>query len=238
MTPILFYGVPEGCSFGSIVALEWSGLPYRLCRIEMPTVVTGETFRRVNPVGETPSMRTADGRYISQSVAILHHVGSRSSESGLVPEQGEPAFDTFNEVLAFLNTGFFESFAPLWYAMEHAVEGEGKRMLTAMGHQKVHKAHADLERMLGAQEWLAGERRTAADAYFTGIARWTDFHRVLDRRAFPALHRLHTRLQADPAVRFAHAVEEGVAARTTGMFAGHVDLDAALLPKTSLPKAP
>ena len=23
MTPILFYGVPSGCSFGSIVALEW-----------------------------------------------------------------------------------------------------------------------------------------------------------------------------------------------------------------------
>jgi len=36
MNPILFYGVPEGCSFGAIVALEWSGLPYQLCRIQMP----------------------------------------------------------------------------------------------------------------------------------------------------------------------------------------------------------
>ncbi|GMU06544.1 hypothetical protein [Corallococcus caeni] len=26
--PILFYGVPSGCSFGSIVALEWLGRPY------------------------------------------------------------------------------------------------------------------------------------------------------------------------------------------------------------------
>ncbi|MCR7705994.1 glutathione S-transferase, partial [Pseudomonas aeruginosa] len=35
MEPVLFYGVPHGCSFGSIVALEWLGRPYRLCRIEM-----------------------------------------------------------------------------------------------------------------------------------------------------------------------------------------------------------
>jgi glutathione S-transferase len=103
-----------------------------------------------------------------------------------------------------------------------------------MAHHKVRKAHADLERMLGATEWLAAEHRTAADAYFTGIARWNDFHRVLDRRDFPALHRLHTRLQADPAVRFAHAVEHGRAARSTGMFVGHVDLENALQPETEL----
>ena len=36
MTPILFYGVPSGCSFGSIVALEWLRQPYHLCRIDMP----------------------------------------------------------------------------------------------------------------------------------------------------------------------------------------------------------
>ena len=36
MEPVLFYGVPSGCSFGSIVALEWLGIPYKLCRIDMP----------------------------------------------------------------------------------------------------------------------------------------------------------------------------------------------------------
>lgn len=67
MKPILlFYGVPEGCSFGAIVALEWSGLPYQLCRIQMPEVVSSEAFKRINPVGETPSLRTADGRFVSQ----------------------------------------------------------------------------------------------------------------------------------------------------------------------------
>jgi glutathione S-transferase len=226
MNTILFYGVPEGCSFGAIVALEWSGLPYQLCRIEMPSVVSSEAFKRVNPVGETPSLRTADGRFVSQSVAILHHIGAASPGSGVVPVPGSPDVDRFNEVLAFLNTDFFESFAPLWYAMEHGLEGEALRAVTAMGHDKVRKAHAALETLLGTREWLVGGHRTAADAYLMGIARWNNFHQVLDRRDYPALNQLYERLQADPAVRFAHGVEHGEPVRSSGAFTGHIELQA------------
>lgn len=238
MHPILFYGVPEGCSFGSIVALEWSGLPYQLCRIDMPTVVGSEAYRRINPVAETPSLRTAEGDVVNQSMAILHHIGSHSPDSGLVPTQGTPAFDRFNEVLAYLNTDFFESFSPLWYAMEHGLQGAEQRALTAMGRHKVRKAHEDLDRTLGSQPWLAGTQRTAADAYFMGIARWNDFHQVLDRREFPALHALHERLKAEPAVQFAHAVEHGEAARSTGAFAGQVELRDVLARDNATASAP
>ncbi|RYF42311.1 MAG: glutathione S-transferase family protein [Comamonadaceae bacterium] len=224
MTPVLFYGAPEGCSFGSIVALEWSGLAYRLCRIEMPSVVTSDAFRRINPAAETPALMTADGRVVSQSAAILHHIGAASTASALVPPVGTPAFDHFNQVLSFLNTNFFESFATLWYALEHGKEGPEKDALRSMGQQKVRKAHADLERMLDGAPWLAGESRTAADAYFAGIARWNDFHAVLDRSEFPALDALYQRLQQDPAVRFAHSVEHGEPAKGAGGFAGHMEL--------------
>ncbi|MBU7573812.1 MAG: glutathione S-transferase family protein [Hydrogenophaga sp.] len=228
MKPILlFYGVPEGCSFGAIVALEWSGLPYQLCRIQMPEVVSSEAFKRINPVGETPSLRTADGRFVSQSMAILHHIGAAAAASSeLVPAQGSAEFDRFNEMLAFLNTDFFESFAPLWYAMEHGLQGEALRAVTAMGHDKVRRAHAALEGLLAGRDWLVGERRTAADAYFLGIARWNDFHQVLDRRDYPALNALYERLQADPAVHFARGVEHGEVVRSTGAFAGQVELGA------------
>ena len=226
-SPVLFYGVPEGCSFGSIVALAWSGLPYRLCRVDMPAQVGSEAFRRVNPVAETPALRTADGRWIGQSMAILHHIGAQAPASGLVPEAGTTAFDRFNQVLAFLNTNFFESFAPLWYAVEHDAAGPSLEALTGMGRHKVRKAHGDLETLLGDAEWLAGASRTAADAYFMGVARWNDFHRVLDRRDYPRLHALHERLQHDSAVRFAHAVEHGeTGAKPAGHFEGHVALEA------------
>lgn len=228
MTPVLFYGVPEGCSFGSIVAFEWSGLPYRLCRIEMPSQVGGAAYARVNPVAETPALLDADGRTLSESVAILHHIGARSRDPHLVPRQGTPAFDRFNQVLAFLNTGFFGAFAGLWYAMEHGLSQTEQAPLAGMSRQQVRKAHADLERWLGDGPWLAGEHRSAADAYFMGIARWNDFHQVLDRREYPRLHQLHERLRADPAVRFAHAIEHGEPASSAGGFQGHATLEEVL----------
>jgi glutathione S-transferase len=238
MLPILFYGVPEGCSFGSIVALEWSGLRYRLCRIEMPDVVSSEDYRRVNPVAETPSLRTADGRIVSQSIAILHHIGAADPESGLVPAAGSAQFDRFNEVLAFLNTGFFDAFAPYWYALEHQLEGRAADALRAMGRHKVRKAYADLERLLGRSPWLAGEWRSAADAYFAGIARWNDFHQVVDVRDYKAVDGLRQRLLEDAAVQFARAVEHGDDAHSTGRFAGHVSLAEVLADTSGQEMAP
>lgn len=225
MIQTLMYGIPSGCSLGSIVALEWLGEPYRLCRIEMPAVVQSEAYRRINPVGETPTLVTATGERISESTAILHHLGARGINKGLSFAQGSPGFDRFNQVLAFLNTSFFTAFGPLWYALEHGVEGSDKDILRAYGAAKVAKAHADLEQMLGDQDWLLGDRPTLADAYFAGIARWTKYHDVVDRRDYPGLQRLFEKLEADPAVRFAHAIERGEASTSGGGFVGEVTLD-------------
>jgi len=227
MHSILFYGVPEGCSFGSIVALEWTGQPYRLCRIQMPEVVSGEAYRRINSVGETPSLMTEGGAVISESLAIMNHIGARALDSGLAFPQGSREFDRLNAMLAFLNTSFFNAFSPLWYALEHGSEGAEKAALTAYGKAMVEKTHAQLETLLDGGDWLLG-RRTLADAYFFGIARWADFHKAVDRSDYPGLQRLYERLKEDPAVRFAQAVEHEEAAQSAGGFAGHVSLEEAL----------
>ncbi|WP_119459625.1 glutathione S-transferase family protein [Rhodospirillaceae bacterium SYSU D60014] len=228
MEPILFYGVPSGCSFGSIVALEWLGKPYRLCRIEMPETVKSERYLRINPVGETPALMTADGRVIAESMAILNHLGPDGFDKGLAFAQGTPAFDRLNQTLAFLNTSFFNGFSPLWYTVEHELQAGEKEALRAYGITNVVKVHADLERMLGSNEWLLGDWPTLADAYFAGIARWTKYHDVIDRRDYPGLQRLFERLERDPAVQFAHAIEHGEEPSGSSAFKGHVRLEQAL----------
>ncbi|MDH5823712.1 glutathione S-transferase family protein [Luteimonas sp. RD2P54] len=228
MTPILFYGVPSGCSFGSIVALEWLGAPYRLCRVRMPEDVSGPGYRRLNPVGETPTLLTAEGAALSESMAILNHLGARAIDAGLGFPQRSPGFDRLNQMLGFLNTSFFGAFSPLWYALEHAVDGAARQALVDYGRAAVARAHADLERMLGDGPWLLGGHRTLADAYFVGIARWTGYHAVVDRADYPGLQRLYQRLEADPAVAFAHAVEAGRPAGGGPGFQGEVGLDEAL----------
>jgi glutathione S-transferase len=228
MQPILFYGVPEGCSFGSIVALEWLDEPYRLCRIRMPEQVTSDAYLRINPVAETPTVMTGSGKLISESMAILNHIGARAIGKRLAFAQGTLDFDRLNAMLAFLNTTFFNAFSPLWHALERGAEGAEKEALRSYGREKVLKAHADLERMLDGRDWLLGDHPTLADAYFVGIARWADFHEAADRRDYPSLDRLYQRLQDDPAVRFAQAIEHEEPARSSRGFQGHVSLDEAL----------
>lgn len=228
MTPILFYGVPSGCSFGSIVALEWLGQPYQLCRVEMPEAVTTDDYRQINPVAETPTLITAAGDTLSESMAILGHIGAQGTDRKLGFRQGTRDFDRLNQMLAFLNTTFFGAFAPLWHALEHGTEGPEKEALTNYGRGAVERAHTALESMLGNGEWLLGEHRTLADAYFIGIARWNEYHNAVDRRDYPKLQRLYEKLEADPAVIFAHAIEQQRTTTSSGGFRGEINLQQAL----------
>jgi glutathione S-transferase len=224
MEPVFFYGVPQGCSFGSIVALEWLGEPYRLCRINMPQDMRGDLYGRVNPARETPALLLENGATLSESAAILQHLAARGLTQGLGFAQGTAEYDRLNQVLSYLNTSFFSAFSPLWAAYEMEDNPPVQEMLRALGRKEVAKVHAHVEAMLAGREWLSGATRTVADAYFIGIARWAVYHRAVDQRDYPRLYRHVQKLEADPAVRFAHAIEAEQPATGSKAFRGHVPL--------------
>lgn len=225
MEPVLLYGVPMGCSFGSIVALEWLGQPYRLCRIDMPSETQTELYGRINPIRETPALLLEDGTALSESAAILQNIATRGISKGLGFVQGTREYDHLNQVIAFLNTTFFSSFSSLWRAYEMEENPPVQTVLRDVGRDAVNKAHEQLEGILADNEWLTGSRRTLADAYFIGISRWAAYHRVVARGQYPKLQRLIDRLEADPAVIFAHAIEDEGRAVSSGGFRGHISLE-------------
>jgi glutathione S-transferase len=227
MEPVLFYGVPQGCSFGSIVALEWLGQPYRLCRIEMLEHPWPALYARINPLNQTPALLTQEGAPLSESLAILLHEAARGQGRGLGFAQGTPAFDDLNQMLAFLNTDFFSAFSPLWTAYEMAKSDPvAQKVLTTLGAGQVRKRFADLDSMLAGRDWLVGGQRTVADAYLSGIARWAGYHKLFNVDSdYPRVGELLRRLKDDPALKFAEAIEKGGPAATSGQFLGHVTLE-------------
>jgi glutathione S-transferase len=223
MEPVLFYGVPHGCSFGSIVALEWLGQPYRLHRIDMMAKRSG-TFAKVNPLGQTPAMITSDGGTLTESLAILHNIAARGLDKGLGFAQGSKEFDQLNWMLSYLHTSLHSDLGYGWNAFK-LDEGDtvGRDMLRKMAREKAAKDYAFLQGVLDNSEWLAGDRKTVADAYFIGIARWGEDLGLFDIASdFPGIHRHIARLEADPAVIFAHAIEDEAPATSSGGFGGHV----------------
>jgi glutathione S-transferase len=230
MEPVIFYGVPSGCSLASVIASEWLGQPYRLVRIEMMDTWPPQ-FAQVNPRMKTPAMLTADGDSLTESLAILQHIGQRGVAQGLGFAPGTPDADRLASMLSYLVTDLFAAFAPLWALYDAGTQDETtRRVLRQFGDENVRKEYAYLDEVLADRAWLlGGDKPTVADAYLFAIGRWAEYHKLFKLEdSYPNVARYMRKLGQDPAVRFALELEKNPDTRGSGAFQGHENLEAAL----------
>ncbi|MGO4735632.1 glutathione S-transferase family protein [Bosea sp. 2KB_26] len=223
--PILTSGFPLGSSAGLVTAFEWLGQPYRLTRVDMLGEMRTDAYKRLNGRVETPVLITGEGRVLTETMAIALWLEARDPERRISFEPGTPEADRLHQYVAFLNTGFTGAFFPMWAALEaeDATE-EDRETLRKFGRSFVAERHEQLEAMIGDSDYLFGDRPTLADAVFAGVARWVDFHKALDPRDYPRILALRKRIEADPAFRFAVAIEDGKQASGSGAMKGLVPL--------------
>lgn len=225
MEPILVYGFPLGSSMGLIAALEWLGQPYRLCRVDMLGEMRDPAYARLNARHETPVLVVDGERPVTETLAIAAWLEARDSERRVSFEPLSPEADRMHQLMGFVNTGFTGAFSPLWTALEmDAPDPPFQEALRRFGRDAVIERHDKLEAMIGNSPYLVGNRPTLADALLVGVARWTDFHGVAEPGRWPKLAAWRQRLEADPAVRFATALEDGEQAAGSTALRGHVGL--------------
>ena len=210
MQPILLYGHPLGSSMGLVAAFEWLGQPYKLSRVDMLGEMREPAYARLNARHETPVLITEDGSVVTETMAILRWIEQRDSERRVSFDPGSPEAVRLQQFAAFLNTGFTAAFTPYWVALElEKPDPAYQDALRRLGRELVNNRHQKLEAMIGETPYLLGDRPTLADAVFVGVARWADFHQAIDPADYPKLQALKARLEADPAVLFATAIEDG-----------------------------
>ena len=224
MTPILVYGFPQGSSLGLVIALEWLGQPYRLCRVDMLSEMKNAHYARLNDRQETPVLITGEGQVVTETMAIAAWMQARDTQHHLSYPQGSANHLRMVQIAAFINTSFTAAFVPLWIAMEGSLGPAANDLLRTIGIAGVKKRYDQLEAMVGDTPYLVGERPSIADAIFIGVARWLDVHQVAARSAWPKLDRIRSRIEALPAYQFAERVELGEAATSTTL-QGEVPLD-------------
>ncbi len=226
MEPTLLYGVPLGSSMGLVAALEWLGHPYRLCRVDMLGAMREPAYAHLNPRHETPVLITDQGRALTETLAIAAWLEARDPERRISFELRSPEADRMHQLMAFVNTGFTGAFSPLWAAMEMEPPNPPlQAALRGWGGEAVTERHDKLEEMIGDAPFLVGATPTLADGVLIGVARWLEFHEVADPERWPRLAALRRRIEADPAVAFAVAVEAGEQPTGSGACIGHVSLE-------------
>jgi glutathione S-transferase len=229
MEPILVYGVPAGSSLGLIAAFERLGQPYRLTRVDMLSEMKNDAYARLNGRLETPVLITDQGRVLTETMAIAGWLETRDTERRISFAPGSPEADRMRQLAAFVNTGFTAAFTPLWVALEtEDADPAFLDTLRAFGRERVAERHEKLEAMIGDSDFLAGDRLTLADTTLIGVARWAEYHQAVDGNAHPKLKALRQRIEVDPAVRFAQAIEDGETPAGAGGFRGHVPLSEVL----------
>lgn len=210
---------------GLVAALEWLGKLYRLCRVDMLGEMRDPSYARINARHETPALITDAGRVLTETIAIAAWLEARDSERRISFVPLSPEADQMHQLIGFINTGFTGAFSPLWVAMEMAKPNpQMQTSLREFGAARTIERHDKLEAMVGDHPFLMGERPTLADGILVGVARWLDFHQVADRARWPKLAAIRRRIEADPAVVYATALEKGDISLGTGACVGHIPL--------------
>ncbi|MFQ6242849.1 glutathione S-transferase family protein [Sinorhizobium meliloti] len=225
MEPILIYGFPLGSSMGLVAALEWLGKPYRLCRVDMLGEMGQPSYARINPRHETPAFIDDKGRILTETMAIASWLEARDTHRRVSFDPLSHEADRMHQIMAFLNTGFTAAFTPHWVALETDPPNPAlQATLRDWGRERILERHDKLEDMIADTPFLIGDKPTLADAVFIGVARWLDFHAIADKSRWPKMAALRERLEADPAVVYATALESGETPAGTGSCVGHVPL--------------
>lgn len=204
--PTLLIGYPMGSPIGLVTALAWAAIPHDIARVDL--IKRPEAFAAVNRRGEVPVLIDADGHVLTETLAIARWIEDRDTDRRVTFMPGTRESLRMWELASFLNTGFTAAFAPFWTAMEapHLSDSE-REVLRSFGGQQVRKRHDQLEAMIGDAPWLAGDRPSLADAVLFGVARWNEFHGVLDMSDYPRIASVRDRLAGDAAAQSAARVE-------------------------------
>jgi glutathione S-transferase len=221
MIPVLFY-LPGSCSFGSIVALAWLGQPFRLCRLDHVTIKS-DAYRMFNTLRQVPTLKS-DAGVLTESAAILNHLGFLGLDKNLAFKQGTWEFDRTNQMLSFLTTSLHGAMGPIVHPERFAESTSAQEELEQRAMKiQVPELLSYLEGILNRHLWLGGDYPNVADAYFYGIgrsaAKFIDFD-----RDFPNVGNYFTQFKLDPGVVFATAVEDQRITESVTGFEGEVSL--------------
>lgn len=220
--PVLFYS-PGTCAASEILAFEWAGIPYRLCRVTRDER-KGEAFRAaLNPNGQVPVLLFPDGRVLSENAAILAWIGDQVPDRGLTPAFDTPERYVFYYWLSWFDSTFHAAHTPLFAPGRIHPDPAQHEAIKAQAAVAIAELLPRVERHLEGRTFFFLDRRTVLDGYVFAMGRWSE-KRLDYATRFPRLAAFLDRMREDPAVQFLLALEkdENAAVSPSGALLGHV----------------
>jgi glutathione S-transferase len=173
---LLFYTNPM--SRGRIVRwmLEEVGQPYRTELLEYGTTMTEPAYLAVNPMGKVPALRHGD-IVVTEGAAICAYLADAFPDAGLAPPVGDRLRGPYYRWMSF-GAGPLDA-AVTNQALGIEVPAERRGMV---GYGSLAEVVSALEAALFGQEYLVGDRFSAADVYVGSQISWGMTFGTIEKR--------------------------------------------------------
>ena len=196
------YFSPLACSMATRIALYEAGADANYIEVDPKTKVVlndGSDFRKVNPLGLVPTLRTDDGVVLTENAAILQYVADHFPEAGIAAGPGIER-SKLHQWLCFIGTELHKGlFVPL---LDKKAAPEVKGYVLEKNLSRLDY----LENYLKGREYLL-DHFSVADAYLVTVINWTMATPPVELAKWPVVKAYYERMRARPSIAKAIAEE-------------------------------
>lgn len=197
----ILYGSQGSGSAAIEAALALARVPFRLVETASWDVNAAyDDLLRANPLGQVPTLVLPDGTVVSESAAILIHVGLAHPESGLLPA-APPARARALRGLVFVAANCYAAIGVIDYPERWTLPADDAAVserVRAGARARLHACWSAFADVFG-EEFASREAPGALELFATIVSKWSGARKHLaDHRS--AFHAALLRVEAHPVV--------------------------------------
>lgn len=204
---IKLYAYPGACSLAPHIILEELELPYEIVYLKQGDNKVREEIKKLNPMGQVPTMVTEEGYPLTEGVAILQYLSAKKPNT-LMPESGQEHFKAL-EWLNFIATTLHRSFGPLFRPSNFIDDESQFESIRQVGMEKFKNVLQIAEEKFPDGDYTVGKNFTLVDAYLFFVLNACSFVK-LNLAPYKKLSAFLIRMRTRPSVAAA-LKQEGLA---------------------------
>ena len=177
---------------------EEAGAEYQMVDVDFDAELPSDLLV-ANPLGQVPTVVLPDGTILTESAALVLHIGERHPESDLVPAAGAAGRAAFCRWLLFMATSIYSGVLRFVYADRQSTDANAADGIKAAAVRDLARYFDTLEGAIDPGPYLLGDRYSAVDMYLWMLSGWQPDQDALFARC-PRVKKLVDLVAARPAI--------------------------------------
>jgi GST-like protein len=195
------YGKNGSGSAAIEAALAIIGAPCRL--VETASWEQNDAFAellKLNPLGQIPTLVLPDGSVLSESAAILIHLGGAHPDSGLLPHDDSARAQAIRG-LVFIAANCYAAISVIDFPERWCADAdeETQKRIRAGTRARLHQYWEMFSDLFPARPYLGGNAIGALDLHAAVVSKWSGSRAHL-QKARPMFYETLLRIEAHPKV--------------------------------------